>query len=223
MAVRVGALFSGGKDSTYAVYLLQQQGWEVVKLLTVVPRTSESYMFHHPNARWTELQAEAMGIEQTIVEADGAQETESGDLERLMAGQDVDAFASGAIASDYQWSRMNDVCDRLGRPLFSPLWRRPQRAVLEDMLDAGFRIVVVGVYAEGLGEEWLGREMTPEALQELLELRERHGISVAGEGGEIETFVIDGPNFCKAVAIARAKKRTSRDSGVYEIVEASLV
>ncbi len=222
MAMRVGALFSGGKDSTYAAYLLQQQGWEVPRLLTIIPRSSESYMFHHPNVRWTSLQSNAMGIEQRRVDTDGTKEAELEDLERLLEGEDVDGFVSGAIASDYQWSRMNEICEGLGRPLFSPLWRRPQRAILEDMLDAGFRTIVVGVYAEGLDDSWLGREITRESVDELLELEGRFGISISGEGGVIETFVVDGPNFSSAIAINDAEKRVSRDSGVYDIKDACL-
>ena len=222
MAIRVGALFSGGKDSTYAAYLLQQQGFEISRLLTVVPHSSESYMFHHPNVAWTNLHSEAMGIDQRMVETEGAQEDELADLKKLLADDDSDAFASGAIASDYQWSRMNDVCHRLGRPLFSPLWRRPQHRILEDMIDAGFRIIIVGVYAEGLGEDWLGRELTTDALHELLELERRYGISVSGEGGEIETFVVDGPNFSSSISVKSAEKHVSRDTGVYEITDAGL-
>lgn len=222
MAQRVSALFSGGKDSAYAVYLLQQQGWEVVSLLTVIPRNEGSYMFHRPNAQWTTLQSKAMGIPVKTVESDAEEEKELDDLEALMWGEDVDGFLSGAIASDYQWSRMNGICHKLDRPLYSPLWRKSQRGILEDMLDAGFRIIVVGTYAQGLDESWLGREITDDALEELTGLQKEYGISVSGEGGEIETFVIDAPNFSGPIAIEKAEKVVSRDSGTYAIRSASL-
>ena len=215
-------LFSGGKDSAYSVYLLQQQGWNVVCLLTVITRVEGSYMFHHPNTRWTSLQSEAMGISLKTVECDAEENRELDDLEELMKREDVDGFVSGAIASDYQWSRINAICHGLGQPLYSPLWRKPQRAVLEDMLDAGFRILVVGTYAQGLDESWLGREVTGEALDELAELSRRHGISVSGEGGELETFVIGGPNFTGTIIVDEAERSVSRDSGTYEIKRATL-
>jgi ABC transporter with metal-binding/Fe-S-binding domain ATP-binding protein len=220
---RASALFSGGKDSAYAIYLLQQQGWDIVSLLTVIPRNEGSYMFHHPNVEWTTLQSEALGIPLKTVGSDAEEEKELHDLETLMWGEDVDAFVSGAIASDYQWSRINDICDRLGRPLHSPLWRKEQRAIVEDMLDAGFRIIIVGTYAQGLDESWLGREITTDTLEELVKLEQRYGISVSGEGGEIETFVIDAPNFKWPIRIDEAEKVVSRDSGVYAIRSASLV
>lgn len=221
--MRLAALFSGGKDSTYAIYLLQQQGWTVDRLLTVVPGNAESYMYHVPNIEWTRLQAEAMGIEQRFEDSDGRTEDEVRDLERMMAEEDSDGFVSGAIASDFQWSRINGVCHRLGRPLFSPLWRKDQRMLLEDMLEAGFRIIITGVYAEGLDESWLGLEIDPDVLLRLDALRERYGVSVTGEGGELETFVLDGPNFSKTVEVRDARRSWSRDSGTYEITEASLV
>ena len=154
--------------------------------------------------------------------SDAEEEKELHDLETLMWGEDVDAFVSGAIASDYQWSRINEICDKLDRPLHSPLWRKPQRAIVEDMLDAGFKMIIVGTFAQGLDESWLGREITTEALDELAELERRYGISVSGEGGEIETFVTDAPNFMTPIRIDEAEKVVSRDSGVYAIRSASL-
>lgn len=216
----MSALFSGGKDSTYALYLLQQQGWEIASLLTVIPMNDDSYMYHHPNIKWTKMQADALEIDIRTTESDGGKETELADLERLMAEEETDGFVSGAIASDYQWSRLHELCHRLGKPLFSPLWRKDQRMAFEDMLRAGFRIIVSGTYAEGLDKAWLGREIDDEAFSELCGLGEAHGFSVSGEGGEIETFVIDGPNFSSSISVKRAEKRGSRDTGVYEIIDA---
>ena len=179
-------------------------------------------MFHHPNVRWTSLQSKAMGIPLRTVECDAQQERELDDLEALMRDESVDGYLSGALASDYQWSRINAICHRLERPLFSPLWRKSQRVVLEDMLDAGFRIIVVGTYAQGLDESWLGREITDGALDELVELNRRHGISISGEGGELETFVLDAPNFSRPISIDEAERTVSRDSGTYDIKRATL-
>lgn len=221
--MRVAALFSGGKDSTYALHLLQQRGWTVDGLLTVIPENPESYMYHHPNVEWTGLQAQALGIPQRSVGSRGEKEAELADLEELMRDEDVDGFVSGAIASDYQWSRMNDICHRLGRPLFSPLWRKGQDMLVEDMLAAGFRIVITGAYAHGFDESWLGQEVDHALLERLRDLRRRYGVSVSGEGGEIETFVVDGPCFSRAIEIRDASREWTRDSGVYRIGDAALV
>ncbi len=220
--MKVSVLFSGGKDSVYAAYLIQQQGWEVQSLMTVLPRTADSYMFHYPNIGWTRLQGEAMGIPVRTVETDAKEEKEIDDVERLMKDEDVDGFVSGAIASDYQWTRLNGVCHRLGRPLFSPLWRKDQLTLLNDMVHAGFVFLVSGVYAGGLGEKWLGRGIDRAAIAELAALRNTHGINPSGEGGEIETFVLDGPSFSRRIRVDEASKEWARDSGTYTILRASL-
>lgn len=220
--MKVSVLFSGGKDSTFALYLAQQQGWTISNLLTIHPRNNSSYMYHHPNVQWTSLQAESLGLSIRTADSEGEKDGELADLERLMASEDVEGFVSGAIASDYQWSRMNEICHRLGKPLFSPLWRKDQRMLLHDMLEAGFRVLVVGTYAEGLDESWLGREIDSATLEELCELGRRHRLSVSGEGGELETFVIDGPNFTKGISVVEAWKEVSRDSGSLTIRKAVL-
>jgi ABC transporter with metal-binding/Fe-S-binding domain ATP-binding protein len=220
--MRVSALFSGGKDSTYALYLMQQQGWEVVSLLTVIPKVSDSYMFHYPNIRWTKLQAKSMNIPIKYKESSGLKEEELKDVEELMAEEDADGFVCGAIASDYQWSRLNEIAHRLGKPLYAPLWRKDQVTLLEDMVHAGFKFMIAGVYAEGFDEGWLGKVITSHSIRELEKLREKHRISVAGEGGELETFVLDGPNFAKSILIEEAQTNWSRHSGNYTIKKASL-
>ncbi|MBU0686125.1 MAG: diphthine--ammonia ligase [Thermoplasmatota archaeon] len=220
--MRVSALFSGGKDSTYALYLLQQQGWDVMSLLTVVPKASDSYMFHYPNIRWTKLQAESMNIAIKYKESSGLKEEELRDVEALMAEEDTDGFVCGAIASDYQWSRLNEIAHRLGKPMYAPLWRKDQLTLLEDMVQAGFKFMIAGVYAEGFDEGWLGKVITSHSIKELEKLREKHRISVTGEGGELETFVLDGPNFSKSIQIEEAQTNWSRHSGNYTIKKASL-
>ena len=220
--MRVSALFSGGKDSTYALYLLQHQGWEVTSLLTVIPKASDSYMFHYPNIRWTRLQAEALGIPIKYKESQGLKEKELEDIEILMKGEDVDGFVCGAIASDYQRSRLDEICQRLGKPLFAPLWRKDQVVLLEDMVHAGLKFMVAGVYAEGFDEGWLGKIITSASIRELEKLRDDYRISPSGEGGEIETFVLDAPNFSKSIVIDEAETHWERHSGNYIIRKASL-
>jgi len=220
--MRISALFSGGKDSTYALYLLQQQGWEITSLLTVVPKASDSYMFHYPNIRWTKLHSEALGIPIKYKESQGLKEKELEDIEVLMKGEDTDGFVCGAIASDYQRSRLDEICHRLGKPLFAPLWRKDQVVLLEDMVHAGLKFMVAGVYAEGFDEGWLGKVITSDSIRELEKLRDEYRISPSGEGGEIETFVLDAPNFAKSIVIEEAETHWERHSGNYIIHKASL-
>ena len=220
--MKVAALFSGGKDSTYAIYLAQSRGWEVTELVTMVPEAGESYMFHVPNIGLCGMLAEAMGIAHARFPTSGEEELELEDLGKALARLKVRGVVSGAIASDYQHTRIDRLCHGLGLVSHSPLWRRPQEAVLKDIVTAGFRVMVVGVYAEGLGKEWLGRILDGKALAELGSVAQEKGINVSGEGGEFETLVLDGPNFAKRLDIIGSETIWQGNHGEFLVKKAML-
>lgn len=199
--MRVAALFSGGKDSTYAAYVAMQRGWEVTHLVTIRPQDPDSMMFHVPNLHLTPLLAEAMGIPLVTAEAEAGEEGELGALRESLKGLQVDGVVVGAVASDYQHSRVNRVSHGLGLRVFAPLWRLDPERLLRDYLAAGMRIRIVGAFAEGMGPEWLGRELDETAVTDLLRLHRQKGVNPVGEGGEYESLVVDAPFFRKRLEI----------------------
>lgn len=221
-AVRVAVLFSGGKDSTYAGFVAAQRGWEVARLVSVLPRDPDSMLYHVPALHVVPLLAEAMGIPLVQERAGEGEDAELDALRRALAPLDVDGVVVGAIASDYQHSRVNAVGHELGLRVFAPLWRLDQGRLLRDYLDAGIEAVFTRVSAEGLGPEWLGRRLDRAAADELLRLHERVGLSPCGEGGEFETLALNGPMSRQRVEIVRAEPTWDGASGVLEIREARL-
>ena len=221
--MRVAALYSGGKDSTYAVYVARQQGWDVTSLVSILPEDPASMLYHVPDLHVVPLLAEAMGIPLVREPAGAGEAAELDGLRRALSKVEVDGVVVGAIASDYQHSRVNGVCHELGLRVFAPLWRLDQRRLLMEYLDAGIEAVFTAVSAEGLGKEWLGRRLDRTAAEELLELEKRVGLSPCGEGGEFETLVTYAPGFSRRLEIVRAEPKWDGASGTYEIREARLV
>ncbi len=211
------SLFSGGKDSSWALYRALERGLAVERLVTVHPE-GDSYMYHVPETRLAGLAAESIGIPLVDVEpgdlgAEAAADSgRQGDveLEPLEAAlRELDAELSGGIAgltagaveSEYQTSRIEAMADRLGVDVFAPLWQRDPREVAEAMLEAGFEVTVIQVAAAGLDESWLGRRLDAAALGELEALNESHGVHILGEGGEFETLVTDGPHMDRPIEL----------------------
>jgi diphthine-ammonia ligase len=223
MTLRVAVLFSGGKDSTYATWLALHQGWDV-SLITVRPRSADSSMFHHPDTEWTYLQAQAMGLPHDIVEMKS--EDELADLQHLLARvkseHKISGLVTGAVASDYQKTRFDNMCEAIGLKTYAPLWHKSPRLLVENFVKAGFRIILTAVAAKGLDESWLGREITQQEWSKLEQLSKIHGIHVTGEGGEYESFVLDAPNFTKSIEIEKSQKEWDGDSGRLIIDKASL-
>jgi ABC transporter with metal-binding/Fe-S-binding domain ATP-binding protein len=209
------SLFSGGKDSSWALYCALQEGLNVTRLVTVHP-VGDSYMYHVPATELAALAAESVGIELLDVRPDdlGAESaTDSGtqgdaELEPLEAALrdlateiDLAGVTAGAVESEFQTGRIETMCNRLGIGLFAPLWRRDPLELGQEMLDAGFEIRIVQVAAAGLDESWLGRRLDADALAELAALEERYGVHPLGEGGEFETLVTDGPHMDRPIEL----------------------
>ena len=124
--MKLAALFSGGKDSTRAIYLAQKSGDEILCLLTIFSKNSESYMFHTCNIGLSKLQAQAMEIPQITSETSGKKEEELEDLKKLIvrAKKDfgIEGVVCGGLASVYQGSRIEKICKELGLKMVAPLW-----------------------------------------------------------------------------------------------------
>ena len=224
--MRLGVLFSGGKDSTLALHRATATD-EVVCLVTVVPDNVESYFFHTPNLHLTALQAEALGLPLVRRSSAGVEEEEVADLAAAVrqARDDhgIEGIVSGAVESVYQATRVQRVCDDLGLWCFNPLWQLDQLALLREVVEDGYEVLVTGVAAPPLDEAWLGRTIDTGTVEELEGLWRSHGINPAGEGGELETTVLDAPMFSERIQVASTAVEFGRDSGVLHIEQAGLV
>lgn len=225
--MKVASLFSGGKDSAFAVWWAQMQGWDVLELVTVLPESSESWMFHYPATEWTKLQAEAMGIPLTVIRTEGVKEKELNDLTdglRILTKKiGIDGIVSGAVASEYQRTRLDNVCEELGLRSFAPLWHKNQQQLVEEQIESGFEIIITACNALGLTKEWLGQRLDTTNFHELIRLSKKHGFSIAFEGGEAETFVLNAPMFNGKIRVDESIPHWQNDSGYLKLERLSLV
>jgi len=211
--MRLAVLYSGGKDSTYALHLATLAGHEICHLVTIVPQRSDSWMFHTVNLHVVPLLSEAIGIPLVQAESSGVKQDEVNDLKRAVEDLEVDGLVSGAIASTYQKSRIEDVCRELGLKSFTPLWQRSSIELLREMIASGMTIIVTSVSALGLGIEWLGRTLDCEAVKELVVLGQKFGVDVCGEGGEMDTLVVDAPFYNRRLQIVSSRIEWSDGAG----------
>src|SRR5208337_2232414 len=225
--MKVASLFSGGKDSAFALWWAQMQGWEVAELVTVLPDSSESWMFNYPATEWTNLQAEALSIPLTVIKTQGVKEKELSDLadglRSLTKKVGIQGLVSGAVASEYQRTRLDNVCEELGLRSFAPLWRKNQQQLVEEQIESGFEIMITACNALGLTKEWLGRRLDKINFQELVRLSKKYGFSIAFEGGEAETFVLNAPMFHCRIRVDQSTPQWKNDSGYLKLERLSLV
>jgi diphthine-ammonia ligase len=222
IVLRVAVLATGGKDSVLAFHEAMNEGHEIAYLVTMIPLREDSWMFHYPNIRLVDLFSEAVEIPIVKSETSGVKEEEVEDLKRLVGKLDVDGLVSGAIASEYQKTRVDKICAQLGLQCITPLWHVDPLEILRKILDLRFEVIITGVFALGFDSGWLGRKIDMETVNALMELNRQFGVSLVGEGGEYETLVLNAPFFKKRIKIIKAEKVWKNQSGTLSITEAEL-
>jgi uncharacterized protein (TIGR00290 family) len=128
----------------------------------------------------------------------GVKEDELKDLEEAIkkAVEDykIEGIVTGAVCSNYQESRIKNIADKLRIKCINPLWQKNQIDLLKEIVDKKFKVIICGVFAYGL-ENFIGREINKEFVEEIEILNKKYKISPVGEGGEFESFVLNAPFF----------------------------
>ena len=225
--MKLASLFSGGKDSTYAIYVAQKQGHNITCLLSIFPKSEESHLLHHPNLEWTKLQSESMKIPQLIISSNSDNiDDELTALENLLQKAKtqfcIEGLVHGGIKSQFQKDKFENICSKLDLTAVSPLWNAEPEQYMHDLLDSHFSYIMTTVSSNGLDDTWLGKKISKTDIDILKHLSNKFGFNLNFEGGEAETFVIDCPLFLNSIKINHFQKTWNGYRGRFEIVDASL-
>ncbi|KAM8913996.1 diphthine--ammonia ligase [Spinachia spinachia] len=221
--MKVVALISGGKDSCYNMMQCVAAGHRIVALANLRPALTDeldSYMYQTVGHHAIELYAEVMDLPlyrrtihgSSLNTSRNYSVTEGDEVEDLYEllhlvkeKEGVEAVSVGAILSDYQRVRVENVCSRLGLQPLAYLWRRDQESLLSEMISSDLHAVLIKVAAFGLDpEKHLGKPLA-DVEPYLKQLSQKYGVHICGEGGEYETFTLDCPLFKKKMVIDAAE------------------
>ncbi len=225
--MKLASLFSGGKDSTYAIYVAKKQGHDIKCLLSVFPKSDESHLLHHPNMKWTKLQSESMNIPQlTIASVSDETDNELALIENLLQNAkeqfQIEGLVYGGIQSKFQKDKFENICSKLNLKVITPLWNTDPEHYMNELLDSEFNFIVTTVSSDGMDDSWLGKTILKSDMVLLENLSKKFGFNLNFEGGEAETFVIQCPLFTNSIEIKQSKKQWDGYRGRFEIVDAGL-
>ena len=227
--MKLAALCSGGKDSTFSVYKVLESGHTVECLVTIHPSADDSMLFHFPNNKIAKSVAEAMHIPFMGVDSTtgSSKEAESEALERAIvqvkSSYNVEGIVHGTISSRFQNEIFSKVCARQGLKNVTPLWSVHPYNYLHTLIDNHFYIKIVSVSAMGLDRSWLGTDLDRKSIAKLDLLSKRYGINLSFEGGEAETITLDCPIFKKRLSIEKSNIKWDGQRGIFEILEHVLI
>jgi predicted ATP pyrophosphatase (TIGR00289 family) len=209
------ALSSGGKDSILALHMAVEAGYRVQDLVTVLPEDPESRLYHTHNVHHVQQVARALQVDWRPVRAPVGDE--EGALADVLGQLRAPTVVTGGIASTFQRTRFGRIAAAAGAQVYAPLWGLLAPQVYQALESRHIDAVVVAVAALGLDREWLGQHLTPAKVTQLLVAAARYRFDPTGEGGDLDTFVLDAPLYTRRLEITSAEEEWHGDRGVLRI------
>lgn len=189
--------FSGGKDSTLALYKMLSGGHEAVGLLVMINKEQERSWFHGVDIPLLEQIAKAVGIPLILCPSAGEDyylALEEGLRQGIAKGAEACVFGDIDAEDNAAWCRAR--CEAVGIAPVFPLWGRDRGENTKEVIDLGFDCIIKCVRNGVLPQSFLGRRLDEEVVREM----ETLGVDVCGEGGEYHTVVLGGPVFAHPVS-----------------------
>ena len=206
--------FSGGKDSTLALYRMIREGYKIIGLLVTFDNQNDSCFHRIPKDILKRISEE---LEIPLVEVDCSdgknyeEEFENALKSLKENGAEICVFGDIDIEAHKKWCL--DRCDEAGIKGKFPLWQEDRESLTNEFLDYGFKAVIKKVNLKALTEEFLGKELSKEVVSEIKSL----GSDPSGENGEYHTLVFGGPIFKNEVKFSKLDKEIIGDFGYLTI------
>jgi len=225
--MKLAALFSGGKDSTYSIYKAKQMGHDVKCLITIFPKSANSHLLHFPNIELTKLQSETLKIPQITSTLDSDDSSEEMNvfktlLEKAKLDFKIDGLVHGGISSEFQKKSFEKICKETNLDIISPLWGMNPKEYMDNLLNSNFEFILTSISSDGLDETWLGKIISTDDISLLNNLSGKYGFNLNFEGGEAETFVTNCPIYSHHIKINKSQTIWDGYRGRFEIEDASL-
>jgi len=197
-------LFSGGKDSCLALLKAKNAGYHIKYLLSISPKSADSWMYHKPDKKIFNAQVKMLKIP-LITQKSSKKEKEVGDLKKLIkkVRHKINTLVIGGIASSYQGKRIKKIADELGIEIFAPLWNYSSIQLWDEILKNNLKVILIKISCEGIPKQMLGVPIDSEQFARLKNLSERYKFDLSFEGGEAETAVLCMPGFEKGIKLDR--------------------
>ena len=199
----IAMCFSGGKDSSLALWQIRRARTYVVRaLLTTVNAEYDRVSMHGVRRDLLREQADAIGIPITEVTVprvctNAVYEREMGAAFARLQAAGVRRVAFGDIfLEDLRTYREEQLAASKLEGYF-PLWKQDTWKLARRFIQGGFKAFLVCVNLKVLDSTFAGRAFDEALLSDL-----PPGVDPCGENGEFHTFVYDGPIFRRSVRIS---------------------
>ncbi len=221
--MRVGVLFTGGKDSSFALHKAIFSGQDVKALCSIEPRIAHPMLYHAPYIGLVKLHSKAYGIPVHIVKC-GEDEYRALEnlLDQCIEKYSIEGIVTGALLSDYQRIRFTMMAYEKKLWVYNPIWRKKQEDYMRMLVELGFKFIITRITAMGIPHDLLGKPLDRDDVDRIIRLSRKWGFNPAFEGGEAETLVLDAPLMNKRLVVKGKILEKTGYEAEYVITEARL-
>ena len=212
--------WSGGMESALACYKASKEGYDIKYLVVFVAETWPA--FCHP-LKIMELQAKSIGIPLLKLPVKEPYEQSYREAIKKLIAKGIEGIVTGDIyvVDDLHGRWMDKVTEGLDIKVIMPLWEQNTSKVLNEELSSGFKSIFTCLGQQWFTQEWLGKELNLNSVEDLKLLAKEKGMDPCGENGEYHTMTIDGPNFKESIDISKFSKEKNNDRLFIKISEYS--
>lgn len=206
--------YSCGKDSTLSLYRMIKQGHTPLGLLIAVDKKLNRSWFHGVPEHLLNEVSSSVNIPLMLVKCEGQEYATAFENQlKIAKEQGAEACVFGDIDLEAHRTWCTDRCDTVGIEAIFPLWQEDREALTYEFIDSGFKTVLKNVKLECLSEDFLGKILTKEVVQDV----KATGSDPCGENGEYHTFVYDGPLFKVPIKFETAGNILTETHGYLDI------
>ncbi len=194
--------WSGGKDSSLALYRAIQMGGRPKYLLNMLREDGKRSRSHGLNLNTLQKLAHSLEIP-LITRSTTWDDYEKNYIAVLqeLKKQEVYFGVFGDIDIEENRKWVEYVCSIVKINPLLPLWKKSRKKLLHELFDLGFKATIIVVKADKLNKKFLGKILNNEIIVKL----EKLGIDISGETGEYHTIVTNGPIFSHPLIIKKKK------------------
>jgi uncharacterized protein (TIGR00290 family) len=197
--------WSGGKDSSLALYNAQKLGYEIRALITTITRDYDRISMHGVRRVLLEKQAKSLGIPlEEVFIWDGIKNEDYESIMEKVMRKYKNLGISSVIFGDIFLEDVRNYRERnlakIGMSGIFPIWGKDTRELAREFIELGFKAVITAVDGNVLDGKFVGREYNKDFLEALPK-----NVDPCGENGEFHTFVYDGPIFKERVEFEKGE------------------
>ena len=202
----VAILYSGGKDSAFAIQHAVDKGWNIKYLISVKPNRKDCFLFHFATVEHTKEFAKMLNIPHFYVPCKVADPIKEADIVKKVVEKNQDKLKVDAVVlggtglQETQLKSTQNVLRPFKIDVFASHAGEEHDLVMEQMLNRGFEIMITQIASDGL-KEWLGKRITKDNFSQLKKDSIKYGFHIGFEGGYADTLVTNCPLFEKQMVV----------------------